>query len=496
MPSCSLDPNLRHCSLLEGDETCAALYPSGVLPFCSAGCQTSPHGNGCVADRPEDACYSPCGQGLTAVELAQCPQGSSSAGSSGGSTGETGATSSSTAQADDTASDTGIPGCRVDADCEPTMPSCVDGQCVPCTLAPDPDLVCAQLDPMRPLCADDRCVACTEDDASACEDPTPVCDLVEGTCVACTRHEQCPQSACHLEMGSCLPTDRVWWVDGDAGGCAGADGSEASPYCTVAGALANVGVGETGTLWVRARAGDAAYAAGLTLTGGRVVAVRGLADERPRFSGGGVGAPITISGGAVAYLDRGRVDGSSVSEAIAVVGAVLHLDGWLVVLNPGGGVSLSNGAELHARTSVLGANGSGLIDAQALRAAASTFELRYVTVAGNDSAGVASIECMGGSAGVVHDSIVVGIDSGSIACPGLVVDHSAIDSLLAGDGVVLRESFDSGWFLAPGAGDFHLVSPHPFDDVAQWQPGDPIVDLDGEPRPQMAGAPDVAGADR
>jgi hypothetical protein len=69
-------------------------------------------------------------------------------------------------------------------------------------------------------------IIASEDDVSACESTTPVCDVAEGTCVACTRHEQCPQSACHLEEGSCLPTDRVWWVDGDAGGCATADGSE------------------------------------------------------------------------------------------------------------------------------------------------------------------------------------------------------------------------------------------------------------------------------
>ncbi len=498
-PSCGGEANPAHCSLLSGDATCAALYRNGALPFCSAGCSESPspHRNGCVTERPSDACYSPCGQGLTAEELDHCPvEGSETGPSSGSSSSETSAgTSSSTGGADESTSSI-LPGCTDDSGCEEPAPFCVEGRCVPCSLAPDPAAACAGLTPERPLCDEGQCVACTVDDASACEGLTPVCELGTGTCIGCTRHEECPQSACQIEEGDCLPVDRVWLVDGDAGSCAAADGSELAPYCTMAAALDNIGIGEAGTLLVRARDGDAAYPAGFTITGSRVVAIRGLPEELPRFSGGGVGAPITISGGAVAYLDRGRVDGSSVTEAVQVVGAVLHLDGWRVVLNPAGGISLSNGATLHARNSVIGANGSSLINAQALRATASTFELRYVTVAGNDSSGTASIMCTGGSAGLVHNAIVVAVDPDSIACPGLSLDHSAIDSELAGDGVVLQAAFDPSWFVAPGAGDFHVEPGHPFEDVAQWQVGDPAVDLDGDPRPGAPGAPDVAGADR
>lgn len=497
VPSCGGETNLVHCSLLSGDATCAALYRNGALPFCSAGCSDSPspHRNGCVTERPADACYSPCGQGLTADELDECPVDGTDTSASTSSTGAQASTGMPTASGADESTTAVAPGCEGDGECEDPAPLCVDGACVPCSEAPDPATACARSFPERPLCDEGRCVACTPQDTSACEGLTPVCD-VGGLCVGCTLHEQCPQSACHIEEGSCLPIDRVWVVDGDAGGCAGADGSEVAPYCTMGAALANVGVGEMGTLWVRARTGDAAYAAGFTITGSRVVAIRGLADERPRFSGGGVGAPITISGGAVAYLDRGRVDGSAVIEAVQVVGAVLHLDGWLVVLNQAGAVALSNGAVLHARNSVLGANGSALIDAQALRATASTFELRYVTMAGNDSAGTASIACTGGSGGLVRNAIVVAIEPDSIDCPGLVVEHSAIDTGLPGDGVVLRDAFDPGWFVAPGAGDFHVEPGHPFEAVAQWAAGDPPFDLDGDPRPSVSGSPDVAGVDR
>lgn len=492
--------NPSHCALLTGDAVCATFYPTGSLPYCNY-CSTdpSPFGNGCIEDRPSDECYSPCGQGSNILEISDCLDTGTGTTSAGESTSpvdgtSTGAAESTTALVDEGTTTTAgcLGGCA-----EPT-PLCVDDECVACDGAPDPDAACESLDPARPLCDPGLglCVACTAEDASACAELTPVCDVASGTCVGCVRHDQCPASACHIEAGTCLPADRVWHVDGDAGDCTTADGSPGAPYCTVTSALANVGAGEVGTLFVHARAGDAAYTRGFTITDGRVVAVRGLPDERPRFAGGGAGSPITVTGGAVAYLDRGRIDGSALVEAVQVVGAVLHLDGWLVVLNPGGGVALSNGASLVARNSVLGANGSALVDAQALRATSSSFALRYVTVAGNDSAGFASIACTGGSTGTVSDSIVVAIEPGSIDCPGLVVEHSAIDSSFDGEGVVLRDGFDAGWFVAPGAGDFHLEPGHPFDDVALWQAGDPPVDLDGDERPSVPGTPDVAGADR
>jgi len=495
--------NGRHCSILSGDAVCAALYPTGTLPYCST-CAHSPHGNGCVSQRPEDECYSPCGQGTLFAMAAVCMPEDTGTGTSTTAVVDestSASTSITTAAVDEstgTSASTTTSACQDDDACAEPTPICVDGECVPCSLAPDPAAACESLDPTRPLCVEglQGCVACTEEDTTACEGLTPVCDLPSGSCVGCSFHAQCPASACHIEEGSCLPTDRVWHVDGDAGSCVAADGSPVSPYCTMGAALANVGPGETGTLWVHARAGDAGYAGGFTITGGRVVAVRGLADERPRFSGGGVGAPVTVTSGAVAYLDRGRVDGSAVVEAVQVVGAVLHLDGWLVVLNQGGGVSLSNGATLFARNSVLGANGSALADAQALRATDSGFTLRYVTIAGNDSAGVASIVCTGASAGMLGNSIVAAIEPGSIDCSGLAAEHSALDSFLDGDGVEVLDAFDAGWFTAPGMGDFHLEPGHPFDDVAEWQASDPLVDLDGDERPGVAGSPDVAGADR
>jgi len=45
------------------------------------------------------------------------------------------------------------------------------------------------------------------------------------------------------------------------------------------------------------------------------------------------------------------------------------------------------------------------------------------------------------------------------------------------------------------AGDFHLVPDTLFETLGIREMGDPIVDLDGDPRPTEDGAVDVAGAD-
>jgi len=57
--------------------------------------------------------------------------------------------------------------------------------------------------------------------------------------------------------------------------------------------------------------------------------------------------------------------------------------------------------------------------------------------------------------------------------------------------------YDPDWFVDVGNFDSHLtgVAPPSLLTTAQWQAGDPTVDIDGDPRPDMNGADDVAGAD-
>ncbi|MFO0634119.1 MAG: hypothetical protein U0168_14835 [Nannocystaceae bacterium] len=57
---------------------------------------------------------------------------------------------------------------------------------------------------------------------------------------------------------------------------------------------------------------------------------------------------------------------------------------------------------------------------------------------------------------------------------------------------------NTNWFDGFGAGDFSLNTanaPASILTAAQWQSGDPLVDIDGDARPNSDGAADVAGAD-
>ena len=102
-----------------------------------------------------------------------------------------------------------------------------------------------------------------------------------------------------------------------------------------------------------------------------------------------------------------------------------------------------------------------------------------------------------GSLVTARNSIIGTAIGDSTDCPRLVASYSAFDQSVAGAGNVDLGTFELGWF-----DDFVGIDPHltkageaVFADVAEWNDGDPPADIDGEPRPNMDGAPDYAGAD-
>jgi hypothetical protein len=56
---------------------------------------------------------------------------------------------------------------------------------------------------------------------------------------------------------------------------------------------------------------------------------------------------------------------------------------------------------------------------------------------------------------------------------------------------------DTSWFANYNSGDLHLtpLSPELLDEAAHWKAGDPVVDIDGDPRNAVIDAPGGAGAD-
>src|SRR5690606_19524765 len=95
------------------------------------------------------------------------------------------------------------------ASVDPLAAFCADAQCVPCEDASCPDGAC---DP-RPGRA---CAACRPEAEPSCPETAPFCGADLECTDACTRHEQCPESACDLGAGFCLPAaGTVAWVDGE-----------------------------------------------------------------------------------------------------------------------------------------------------------------------------------------------------------------------------------------------------------------------------------------
>lgn len=462
----------------------AALAACGGSP--SGACDDDACGTTC-ADSDSD-----CGSTTTSPTTTSSPETTMSATSAD--TSSTDPMPTATTVDPDDSSSTGFPNpeCRDDSECDAAEPICSTGTCVPCSEAPEPDAACNSLNPDAPLCVGDACVQCDADDQTVCTGTVPICDVATNTCIGCSAHEQCPASACHFDEGSCLPDDVVFWVDGDAGDCLGADGSMALPYCTIGEAVDQIGQASRGT--IRIVATGAPYGEAIEIDGNRVVALLGDGPELPAWFG--IAAPTLTVDSATVFAHRIGWRSNALDPAVALDDATMWIDRSEIVLNQGGGVELVAGSVLHLRTSVIGAGGSGLADRQALRVDGSMIDVVASTIAGNDSSMMSSIRCLGGGGGSVRSSIVVGLDPPSVSCLGLEVDDSAIDTEgLGGSGNVELDAFNAGWFVDAAGGDFHLVDGTLFEDLGVWHDGDPAVDLDGDARPDRDGAPDVAGAD-
>jgi hypothetical protein len=383
--------------------------------------------------------------------------------------------------------------CTEDSECGPDAPFCDGDTCVTCDHLREPNAGCSMLDPDLPLCVDTTCVQCSERDATQCTGAEPVCDLATHACVPCTEHEQCPVSACDMIDGSCFAPEVVFHVDGDAGGCIAADGTEMDPFCSIGDALDPIGPGSRAALRVAATA--APYDETFTISADRILAIVPWGDVPPVFDPLASTPTITVDG-AVAYLGGVRLEGNTISPALSLDGAVVYVDRVVIAQNDGGGMAMQTDTELHLRNSVIGANGTGLAERYAIDADASTFDILYSTIAGNDGTTPASLRCTGGATGSVRNSIVVGVETPSIQCAGVEVETSAVDTDgLGGADVIVLDAFVAGWFVDAPVGDFHLVPDTLFEDVGVWQTGDPAVDLDGDPRPTRDGTVDVAGAD-
>lgn len=475
-----------HCGNNQGDASCA----EGL--FCD-GC--SAESNGCVEQRPAEGCYLPAGFDGEIDET-------SSSGlvdpTSAGITGESSATvtieSSSTTSPD--------PECVSDGEClDPARPFCDPrGACVTCEGTSDPHGVCAGLDAQRPVCSDGACVQCTAELVGACVGMTPVCDAAN-ECVACTEHSQCPQSACHLggeERGACFDVGDVVMVANAAELTAALSGLELEERAVL--------VLAPGMYPVRVVVGMETE-----------VAILGLDDTT--ITGDGSLNAVEVVGNSIAYFQGVTIsnlgnDGLSCSTSEA----------WLddvTVRNTQIGVQLSSGCVATMRRSavrsnsvtgmrvedpntLLRAENSLIVDnvgpaaTAGLRITAAEVDITYSVIVSNGTfANPDNVECLSNVSGAITNSIVLGPVGGSIVtCDGLSWEHNALDVVGLGATNQNVGAYDGAWFVEPGVGDYHLTTAGGMAlmDMAMWQDGDPLADIDGDPIP--VGGPSLPGVDQ
>lgn len=415
--------------------------------------------------------------------------------------------------------------CRSHGECPDDAPLCdtASGECLPCDAIPAGQGSCEQRDTNLPICFQGRCVACTAEDLGACTD---VCDADVNTCADCTAHDQCPApaSACHLtpgpQQGTCFPADAVLNIG------AGQD------FSTVTAALDTVPAGEAAVVVLHSGVDEE-----IVVDRDRVLLFRATPDVADVWeqSSGAVQYTLFTVRDATLYLDNLYMRGHlAETQVIAVESGILWVEGGSIeaTLNhayaPASSVSASQqsavwleNANLVIEGGLLSTNPAIALDASSLFARGSRISARRdgisargaaVTIVntfvwGRDVAGVRVTD--DSSVDVLYSTL------GSSAGPAFTCDASsgaeirnsiafvgtaAVEPLDCGadvrnSSVLTSSEFDPLWFEGYESGDFHLRREHPFADVAVGREGDPITDIDGEPRPSVDGANDVAGAD-
>ena len=396
-----------------------------------------------------------------------------------------------TTDATDDATSTG-PECTGAPDCGGTTRFCdPEGTCVACDGLADPDVACADVDPSNPLCVAGACVQCTANEASVCDDETPVCDTATNTCTGCTEHEQCPDSACHLAMeskGSCFSPAEVYEVTNEA---------------ELASALDDIVL--TSNLVIQF-SGATFYSEQIGVAAGQEIALLGLDSTVLQNT---LQPSISVSGSGAAYVSNIMLAGHDDTEAVRCAGGTVWLDDSEVRNNAQLGLDISGGCAAHLRRTVVAINSAGGIDIsggqlQLLNAAVglnggqfsstvggiaadgTVLDIRYSTLAGNTAldATRGTLFCISGVSGEIRNSILVGVGNTISGCGALTFDGNAADEVLGGTNENVGAVMPT-WFANLGSNDFRLTATGDtvFADIAQWEDGDPLTDIDGDEIP-------------
>ncbi len=393
-----------------------------------------------------------------------------------------GATTTSDSSGDSTTSRPS--GCVVDDDCDGLQPFCdsSSGGCVDCSSAPED--ACASLGMGTDACSDTGvCVECTRSNATACGSNTPICESATNACRECTEHSECPDSACKIrgslansgegDWGSCFSPDSVRHIDGGGG----------RDFETLSAALAGIPV--SGERVAILHETVLPYTEAITVDSGRAVAILAAEGEEPVWRSE-MGPHLRVNAGSQVWLHRIAMgEGNTSAAAVEASGGEIHVQRAVIEGRIGGALTATSGARVHLENTIAQGGGSGTA---AIEIEDADVLISYSTIAMWITSGESVVNCAPGGGLVVSDSIIANYafeEVEEVTCDGADVTTSS-----------LVTSFDAEevWFVAPSS-DYHLAPGHPFGDVAEWNFGDPLIDIDGDLRPSVDGSPDVAGAD-
>jgi hypothetical protein len=435
-----------HCGNLDGDFTCAE---RGGGQYCDA-CQAD--GDGCSDVVPAEGCHFAGMSGGTSTGGIESTSSGEPPTTTSPLTADTSSegTSSTTSSVDSASgSTTESAGCRSNEDCE---------------------------DPATPVCVTGECVQCTATMPEACSAVSQVCDDATQTCVPCTAHDQCAGgAACNLFTNTCLPADAVfdvlWGNNALTSAYQGFAGSEAT-FIVHAGA----------------------YTDSFTVHAGKVVAFVPYGEDEVTWNnGGGSSSQLTVSAGSTVLLDRIDLVDGGLNEWLLDVQGQAWVDRAEIAPN-NGGIWVHDGGELVLRNSLIG--GGPIKERGLLVTDTSIADVRYTTVATLNNP---AVQCSDSATVAIHDAIIVssgGGSSGELLC---------VPDMLMGTATEAQVGSFAGnaqWFAnfaGPGftSVDLHLAADgiNLFQNRAIWHTGDPLTDIDGQPRPTNDGTPDYPGGD-
>ncbi|WAS98382.1 hypothetical protein [Nannocystis punicea] len=344
-----------------------------------------------------------------------------------------------------------------------------------------------------------KCVECTPDQAQQCSGNTPACDPETHTCVPCTEHSQCPNSACDIFEGSCFPEGEgaVFYVQGSNVDCPAKTGlSEDSPFCK----LTNVPLQNVSKATIRLMSGSQPPG-GLTIGEGKAVAIVRHKTLVSELNGGAILGPIlTVNGGARLYLWDVKLRSGQQSIVKCTSGRFYAHEAWwdgnnltsLLALDAfecdvfvhrsqitrlGAAMQLTGGNLWIENSFILESGGNNSLAAFNFKGGAKG-TITYSTIAHNRVVnGVSTFQCEGVPELVVRNSAVVGIaDVVEAECePGVSFVNGRMEEVpdkAAADVVMTK------WFNAP-VEDVYTPKKgaDTLEGTATWQEGDPRKDF-------------------